>query len=85
MDNTNQPNGSTSIGAIIGIIIVVVVLVIGAVYIFGSQAKKIIQTENQQTATTTSEIVTDEANILDIQNDLDDIDVKTLDIDEKSI
>ena len=85
MDNSNQTS-KTGVGTIIGIVIVVVILIVGAIYTFGGKNVPSSPDKNNITSTTTAvETVSDEASVAGIQNDLNSIDVKNLDIDANSI
>jgi len=87
MENTNPSiNGGNkgSISTIIGIIIVVVVLIIGAVYILGNKVD--VANDTEITPVTQDETAAiDVTDVSGIESDLNGLDVKTLDIDEKNI
>ena len=84
METINQSsNSNKGVGSIIGIIVVVVILIVGAIYIFGSKV------ENSKTiapvASSSQTVDTTASDISSIESDLNNVDVKTLDIDEKNI
>lgn len=70
---------SSGVGAIIGAIIIIVILIAGGWYFIGNRIEKI---QNGEQATTTIEVLTgDSTEVDDIQADLDNLDLNVLDID----
>ena len=73
MENTEKSSG---MGAIIGAVIIIVILAVGAWYFIGNRVEKI---ETQKQATKTLEVSTGPSTeVVDIQTDLDNLDLNSL-------
>jgi uncharacterized protein HemX len=73
MENTEKSSG---VGAIIGAIIIIVILAVGAWYFIGNRVEKIeVQKQANKTMDVSSGLSTE---VVDIQTDLDNLDLNSL-------
>jgi len=73
MENTEKSSG---MGAIIGAVIIIVILAVGAWYFIGNRVEKI---EVQKQATKTMDVSSGlSTEVVDIQTDLDNLDLNSL-------